>query len=64
VRAWWRELREALASLRAVYRLDRQLTRGDKSGPEVLAELDAMEAEELAVLEARRRLRSAGSGHP
>jgi hypothetical protein len=51
-------LREALAGLRAAYHLDRQLKRGEKSGPQVLAELDAMEAEELAVQEARRRLRN------
>jgi hypothetical protein len=51
-------VREPLASLRAVYRLGRELSRGEKSGPQVVAELDAMEAEQLAVLEARRQLRN------
>jgi hypothetical protein len=41
-----------------VYRLGRELSRGEKSGPQVRAELDAMEAEELAVSEARRLLRN------
>lgn len=53
---WWR-VGAILARLRAVWLLNRQLSREEKSRPEVLAELDAMEAEERAVLEARRLLR-------
>lgn len=44
MRAWRRKLMAIPASLRATLQLWRQLSRGEKTGPEVLAELDELEA--------------------
>lgn len=52
MRAWWRELRASVASLRQAQRLGRQLKRGEMTPAAVRAELNKMEA--------RRGLRPSG----